>query len=211
MADYMDRPLERDHAGDDFPHDTPYEHPRPDSDDIDERLLSLLRRLTHLLHHRMDNPHSHGQERILGILARDGKMTQRELLDHGEIRQASLSELLAKLEVAGYISRTRSETDRRNVIVEITDEGRKVAGQSQQERDSAVGSLFSSLDEVEKEELEDTLNKLLASWQRDGLMQDEHGGHGHHHGPCGHPGPDGPRGPHGQRPGWDDDQVIHRA
>lgn len=64
-----------------------------------------------------------GQGRILSTLFRMKSISQRELGRLLSIRPQSLGELLQKLEANGYIRRHRSETDKRSLIVELTERG----------------------------------------------------------------------------------------
>lgn len=64
-----------------------------------------------------------GQGRILSTLWKRRSISQRELGHLLSIRPQSLGELLQKLEANGYITRHRSETDKRSLIVELTDKG----------------------------------------------------------------------------------------
>lgn len=64
-----------------------------------------------------------GQGRILLALRRMNAVTQKELGLILDIRPQSLGELLHKLEANGYITRRRSPTDKRALVVEITEKG----------------------------------------------------------------------------------------
>ncbi|MBD3878241.1 MAG: MarR family transcriptional regulator [Quinella sp. 1Q5] len=64
-----------------------------------------------------------GQGRILSALQKRRSISQRELGDILDIRPQSLGELLQKLEANGYITRHRSETDKRVLIIELTAKG----------------------------------------------------------------------------------------
>ena len=69
-----------------------------------------------------------GKQHILvELLAHDGRMTQRELQEASCITSASLSEVIAKLEAEGLLARERSETDRRQLTVTLTEAGTKKA------------------------------------------------------------------------------------
>ena len=68
-----------------------------------------------------------GQGRGLTILKMQPTISQKQLSYLLDMRQQSLSELLAKLEKNGLIERTPSEEDRRAVIIKLTDEGREAA------------------------------------------------------------------------------------
>ena len=64
-----------------------------------------------------------GQGRILSALRRMHSIGQKELGFILDIRPQSLGELLQKLESNGYITRYRSEKDKRALIVELTAKG----------------------------------------------------------------------------------------
>jgi len=64
-----------------------------------------------------------GQGRILSALRRTDDISQKELGYILDTRPQSLGEHLQKLETNGYIQRYRSLTDRRALIVELTDKG----------------------------------------------------------------------------------------
>ena len=91
--------------------------------------VSLARRVLHNLGYFGHFLHIHaggrsGQQHILVKLYKSGNhMTQRELQEQSCISSASLSEVLAKLEGAGLIERTRSDEDRRQLDIELTDLG----------------------------------------------------------------------------------------
>ena len=64
-----------------------------------------------------------GQGRILSALRRMQSVSQKDLGYILDIRPQSLGELLQKLEANGYITRHRSPTDKRALIVELTEKG----------------------------------------------------------------------------------------
>ena len=64
-----------------------------------------------------------GQGRILTALHRKNNITQKELGLMLDIRPQSLGELLQKLEANDYVVRHRSPTDKRALVVEITEKG----------------------------------------------------------------------------------------
>jgi len=68
---------------------------------------------------------THGQVRALLALDRDEEVTAGWLAKQAEMSPASVTAMLDKLEQGGMVERRRSATDRRQVIVALTDEGRK--------------------------------------------------------------------------------------
>lgn len=210
--------------------DARYNHPRADDDrpgrewqddwappfmregeDMSEKsrqdqLFELFHRVVHGFvrghhhHHKPGGLHP-GQGRILAILAEKDRMTQRELMDMLQVRSASLSELLQKLDRHGFIIREKDETDRRNVILSLSDRGRDAIDEHRQARQERVESLFSALSEDEQGALADLLAKLLADWlQNEDMPPHPHDGpphhrrHGHPHHPPHHHRHGGPRG-----------------
>lgn len=95
----------------------------------------------------MANPHQ-GQGRILSLLKMKPEISQKDLSTILNIRSQSLGELLAKLERSGYITRTPSEADRRVIQICLTDEGKKVANQTEKQFENI--NLFRCLSEEEQ-------------------------------------------------------------
>lgn len=135
----------------------------------EQELFRAFMRCAHMMHHRKQR--YPGQGRLLTLLLRDGSMTQRELQDRMDIRSASLSELLEKMEQSGLISRERSDEDRRTVDIALTDAGLNAAHEAQRERAETAHQLFCVLSEAEQAQLAGLLEKLLAAWS--GAPQEE--------------------------------------
>lgn len=172
----MHKGSDRDHVRDeDMHHERPHDgeerrerhdhrehHPRIigteqyDLLDIDEKLTVAMREFGH-----RRRPHPGGREsqsRILQILASEGVMTQRDLTEKLGIQPGSASEVIGKLERAGYLERKVSESDRRTADLYLTDAGRSAA-----ESIPAVPSApFAVLSEEEKTQFLTILEKLLA-------------------------------------------------
>jgi DNA-binding MarR family transcriptional regulator len=68
---------------------------------------------------------SNGQVRALFLLASQEEATAGELAKHAELSPASMTAMLDQLERSGVVVRRRSDTDRRQVIVTLTDAGRE--------------------------------------------------------------------------------------
>jgi MarR family transcriptional regulator, organic hydroperoxide resistance regulator len=68
---------------------------------------------------------SHGQLRALFQLARDEESTAGCLARSADVSPASMTSMLDQLERDGFVTRRRSETDRRQVLVALTDAGRE--------------------------------------------------------------------------------------
>ncbi len=141
------------------PHGGPGSHPRPEFLEDPDSLGGLMHRCIHTLHHKADR--DRGQKSALAMLYAWGEVDQRTLQENMGIQPGSVSELLSKLEAKGYITRARSEKDRRMVTVQLTDAGREAA----QNMPSGKQDRFAALTQEEQEQLKGLLKKLLESWQ----------------------------------------------
>ena len=177
---------------------------------FDKREISLARktaRLGHLIHRYyqadarekgMGGDPLRGQGRVLALLAVKPETTQRELSYLLDMRQQSLSELLAKLEEKGFITRERSAEDGRVVNVKLTEEG--AAAAPDLEALNKRADIIDCLDADERAQFEALVDKITASitakLEEKGI--DPHAmRRGPHHGPQGHgPRCGGPEGPH---------------
>lgn len=128
--------------------------PEPDRDSLG----GLMRRCGHYLVHHAGLPGS--RERMLRLLAERGDMSQADLVCLLELRSASVSELLGKLEAQGLVTRRRSEEDRRGLTISLTE-----AGRAQAPSDLGQDAAFSALAEDERAMLKALLQKLLDSWE----------------------------------------------
>ncbi|MCL2493847.1 MAG: MarR family transcriptional regulator [Clostridiales bacterium] len=92
--------------------------------------LSRLEWLLHRQHLRSHAEHgplgdpTRGQGRVLAILKMKPEISMKDLSYLLAIRHQSLNELLNKLERNGFITRIPSETDKRSVLVCLTEKGK---------------------------------------------------------------------------------------
>lgn len=127
--------------------------------------LELMKKLSccgHILHHRRCLNQS--QNRILLELEKHGSMSQKLLMKHMHIQSGSLSEVLAKVEHAGYITKNRIADDKRNYEVSLTESGKKQAELFEKHQAEMAGNLFAGLSVDQKDALEAILDTLLADW-----------------------------------------------
>ena len=105
------------------------------------------------------------QHMLTRLLWRGGHLTQRELQDNYSISSAALSEVLAKLETEGLVTRTRSEQDHRQLEIALTPAGTTVARQEAETRLAFMRDSLSALTPPEREQLADLLDRVERSWQ----------------------------------------------
>lgn len=129
-------------------------------------LLEKIMRLQWLLQRQHQQRHSargpftdptRGQGRVLALLKIQPEISTGDLSYLLGIRQQSLSELLGKLEKAGYITRTPLENDRRVMMVKLTEKGKA----AQQEPPEFSG-LFDCLTPEEQETLNSYLDRIIS-------------------------------------------------
>ena len=146
--------------------------------DTDGKLLALILALGHAGRFHFDE--RGGQHRALELLRPEGPMTQRDLTERLGIQPGSASELVGKLERAGLISRTPSETDRRTADITLTPAGlarrEEGAGREREVRQE----MFAALTEEEKTTLLGLLEKLHAAWRQMRPEPPARGPHGSH-------------------------------
>lgn len=137
------------------------------SREADERARQLLAGLGYCGHYL----HFHGGGRsgkapiICLIAKRGGQISQQELGTLFELKPGSLSEVLAKLETAGLIERTRNPEDRRQLIIKLTDEGVRAAALDQAARERFRSQAFTCLTPEEQESLGIMLQKIRKRWE----------------------------------------------
>lgn len=156
--------------------------------DLDSRLVLNLRDLGHKLRFLFEGKGS--QRRILIILYEIGKISQRELTEQLNIRPGSASEVIGKLESAGLIQRTPSQTDRRTADIQLTPAGQSQAKEALKQRKIRHKEMFSCMSEEEKKTFLALMEKLDADWVGryfpNGKRPDAHGQecyeHQDHHG-----------------------------
>lgn len=144
--------------------------------DMDSRLIMNLRDVGHML--RMLYEGKGSQRRVLILLLEGGAMTQRELTEKLGVQPGSASEVIGKLEHAGLLVRTPSESDRRTADVRLTEEGREKAEEAALRRKSRHQEMFSCLTEEEKETLLSLTEKLGGFWEERYREKDWEAGRG---------------------------------
>ncbi len=161
-----------------------------EQEDTNGKLVINLRDLGHTLRALSEGRGS--QKRILTVLLETGPITQRELTQRLGIQPGSASEVIAKLENAGLVTRKESEEDRRTADIALTEEGERQAEEAKAQRAGRHGEMFAVLTEEEKAQLLALLEKVNQDWER--RFADKWGERCPSHGEKGH----GPHDRHGQ-------------
>lgn len=101
------------------------------------------------------------QFKVLIIVAQFAADTPAELCRHLSLDSGSMTRMLDRLEQKQLIARTRSATDRRQVQLALTAEGKAITDRLPQIGADAMNSLLSVLEAEEVASLERILTKVL--------------------------------------------------
>jgi DNA-binding MarR family transcriptional regulator len=125
------------------------------------RLNGLFLRYSMMKRVNKDINPNQGQGRVLSILKLQPEMEQKELGYLLDISKQALAELLSKLEKKGYITRTKSEKDRRSFLIKLTDDGREAISEENRIDDNYVEELFDCLDDDEQKNLINYFKRII--------------------------------------------------
>ncbi len=107
-----------------------------------------------------------GKQHVLAKLhMAGGQLSQRELQERSHISSAALSEVLSKLECEGLVIRSRSDEDRRQMDISLTDEGTKQAIMRKREFEAFEAECLSCLSDEEQAQLLGMLDRLVEHWR----------------------------------------------
>ncbi|CAM3987781.1 MarR family transcriptional regulator [Nocardiopsis rhodophaea] len=102
---------------------------------------------------RPDASLSLGQGAVLFTLARHGQMTPGALAEHEKVQPPSMTRIIAALEARSLVRRTPHPDDRRQQLVDLTDEGRAVVREDQRSREMWLARRLAELPPEDKETL----------------------------------------------------------
>lgn len=102
------------------------------------------------------------RERILLTIGRNGEIVQKRLSELFQVSPQSMSESLAKLEHDGYITRSKNQLDKREIIVSLTPAGRERSDRLGQKMHDQAHRFLEPLSAEEKQTLYALLKKLTA-------------------------------------------------
>lgn len=131
---------------------------------INDQLVHYLRDLNHTMRRLYEGRGS--QKHILIVLDAIGApITQRALTERLGIQPGSASEVIAKLESAGLITRTPCANDRRTSSIALTPVGEMHATEAREQRAQRHREMFACLSEEEKSTLLSLFAKLDDDWK----------------------------------------------
>jgi DNA-binding MarR family transcriptional regulator len=89
----------------------------------------------------------------LATLERKGAMTPGELAEHEKVQPPSMTRVIAVLEQRGLVMRAAHATDKRQVVLTLTDGGREVVHQSRRLREAWLARRLRELTPQERSKL----------------------------------------------------------
>jgi DNA-binding MarR family transcriptional regulator len=114
-------------------------------------VMRLRRRLSNERH--PDNPLSMGAMAVLGCLFRNGDLTVGELASAERVQPPSMTRTVNALEVGGYVARRAHETDGRQVVVALSEQGRTTLLADRARRDAWLARRLRDLTTDERDVL----------------------------------------------------------
>ncbi|MEA9977231.1 MULTISPECIES: MarR family transcriptional regulator [unclassified Pseudomonas] len=103
------------------------------------------------------------QFKVLIIVGQYQSDTPVELCRHLSLDSGSMTRMIDRLVQKGLLVRDRSETDRRQVKLALTEEGQKLSERLPQIGAEAMNDLFGALDSAQVKSLEQILTKVLVA------------------------------------------------
>lgn len=94
------------------------------------------------------------------LFAQDG-MTQSEIAQQLSVQGATVTDMLQRMEEAGFVTRRRDDEDNRLVRVYLTDLGRENERSIMEQFISMENAIFADFDESERSVLRQMLNRML--------------------------------------------------
>ncbi|MBH5336811.1 MarR family transcriptional regulator [Streptomyces pactum] len=159
MTDHVDRVLQQ------------WGAERPDLDVSPMAVLGRLKRLGRLIDAEQRRTFAaHGLDPasfdVLATLRRSNPphgLTAAELMLASMVTSGAITQRLDRLEARGLVTRSPGETDRRVVLVALTEEGRALIDQALPDHVETQRRLIAALSGPERDTLADTLRTLLES------------------------------------------------
>lgn len=102
-----------------------------------------------------------GQGRVLALLKIQPEIATKDMSYLLGIKQQSLNEVLNRLEKNGLVERRPSETDKRVMIVHLTDKGRQV-----EQKDDEYEEIFDCLSSEELRQFSSYIDRILDSLEK---------------------------------------------
>jgi len=111
--------------------------------------------------------------RTMAVLGRYGAMTANSVVEHTAMDKVRVSRAVARLLVAGHVTRRTDATDRRRAILDLTTEGRAVYDRIVPLVLAVEAELLADLSDEERLVLEAAVRKLEARTAKTSAVDDD--------------------------------------
>ncbi|HVX31061.1 MAG TPA: MarR family transcriptional regulator [Nitrolancea sp.] len=132
-----------------------------ETDQLVEDLFDLWRWLRNMSYSIRENEVTPQQSWLLHQLRRQGKLTISEVATALGVSQSSATTACKRLELAGWVTRSRRSDDERVVEVSLTEAGNAKVERWRQRRRQAVADLLASLRPEDRDELQRLVERVL--------------------------------------------------
>lgn len=119
-----------------------------------EELRISVARLSRRLRAQAGSDLSVTQFSALAVLERHGEMTPSELAEHEHVKPPSMTRTVAALEAGRLVARRPHATDRRQVVLAVTEPGRELLGEHRRRKEAWLALRLAELTEEERTVLE---------------------------------------------------------
>lgn len=116
---------------------------------------------------------SHMEVRVLTFFARHPGATQRDLVLYSGRDKAQLARLIRGLRDKGLLEARIDEDDRRNTLLEVSAEGKRIHKHLQAQGAQLAGIAVKGMDAEERARLQQTLARMRANLEQDRGGEDE--------------------------------------
>jgi DNA-binding MarR family transcriptional regulator len=122
------------------------------------RICRLNRRMMHTLWDELGL--YRGQPFLLGVLWEQEGITHSELAQRMQVSPATVTNMLKRMEKAGFVERRPDAEDQRVSRVYLTDAGREIRGRVDQHWQGVEARVFGTFSEQEQETLRELLTRV---------------------------------------------------
>ena len=126
-----------------------------------ELRVALMHASRRLRHERASDDITPGQYSVLALIDRHKAMTPRDIAAHEKVQPPSMTRTLAVLEELSLVARDEHPTDRRQVLISLTDEGRAAVKETRRRRDRWLAQRLGELEPEDRQTLAQAA-KILA-------------------------------------------------
>jgi len=112
--------------------------------------VSVARLARRLRAQRADSSLSATQIAVLGAIEKHGAMTPSELAEHEKVKPPSMTRVIGGLEERGLLQRAPHSTDRRQVVLALTETGRQTLRETRRMREAWLVKRLKELTPQEK-------------------------------------------------------------